>query len=72
MRVSVDNARCEAQIQCEAIVPDFFTLDEDGYSTIGQGKPVPAGLEDDVRDGVRACPLAALTIDADETPGERP
>lgn len=63
MRVSVDNSRCEAQGQCEAVAPDLFTLDEDGYSNIGQGKEVPAGMEADAREGVTACPMAALSID---------
>ncbi|HEV7205419.1 MAG TPA: ferredoxin [Jatrophihabitans sp.] len=61
MKVSVDNGRCEAQGQCAAVQPDFFTLDEDGYSNIGQDKPVPAGLEKDVENGVGMCPMAALS-----------
>lgn len=65
MRASVDNSRCEAHGQCEAVLPDFFTVDDDGYSTIGTGKEVPAGMEDDVRLGVAACPMAALSIDDD-------
>lgn len=63
MRVSVDNARCEAHGQCDAVAPDFFTLDDDGYADIGQGKEVPAGMEDEVREGVAACPMVALSID---------
>lgn len=63
MKVSVDNSRCEAHGQCEAIAPDFFTLDDDGYCNIGQGKEVPAEMEDDVREGVAACPMVALSID---------
>ncbi len=63
MRVSVDNGRCEAHGQCEAVAPDFFTLDDDGYSNIGKGKEVPRDMEDDVRQGVAACPMAALSID---------
>lgn len=47
---------------CEAMVPEFFTLDEDGYSSIGIDKPVPADLEDQVRMGAESCPVAALTI----------
>lgn len=62
MKVSVDNGRCEAHGQCEAAVPDFFTLDDDGYSNIGQDKPVPEGLEADVELGVGLCPMDALTI----------
>lgn len=63
MRVSVDNGRCEAHGQCEAIAPDFYTVDDDGYSTIGKDKEVPAGMEDDARLGAASCPMAALTVD---------
>ncbi|MGI8677947.1 MAG: ferredoxin [Jatrophihabitans sp.] len=61
--MSVDNGRCEAHGQCEAVAPDFFTLDDDGYSNIGHGKQVPAGLEADAGQGVAACPMAALSVD---------
>ena len=64
-RVSVDNSRCEAHGQCAAVAPDFFTLDDDGYATIGKGKPVPPGQETDVLQGIAACPMAALTVDED-------
>lgn len=47
---------------CEAALPEFFTLDEEGYSSIGTGKEVPAGQEDQIRMGVESCPVAALSI----------
>ena len=62
MKVSVDNSRCEAQGQCHAVAPELFDLDEDGYSTIGQDKPVPEGMEQQARDGVDACPMLALAL----------
>ena len=55
--------RCEAHAQCNAVDPDLFTLDDEGYSNIGQGKEVPPGKEDAAREGVAACPMAALSID---------
>lgn len=63
--VSVDNTRCEAHGQCEAAVPEFFTLDDDGYSNIGTDKPVPEGMEDAVREGATTCPMAALSVRED-------
>jgi ferredoxin len=50
---------------CEATVPEFFALDDDGYSSIGRDKPVPVGEEDAVRVGVESCPVSALTISDD-------
>ncbi|MCW2831453.1 MAG: 4Fe-4S single cluster domain [Aeromicrobium sp.] len=37
-----------------------LTLDDDGYSNIGPAKDVPPGAEDDVRQGILACPESAL------------
>jgi ferredoxin len=65
MKVSVDNKRCEAHGMCEATAPEFFTLDDEGYSSIGTDKPVPQGQEDSVRRGVDSCPVAALTASDD-------
>ncbi len=65
MKVSVDNSRCEAHGMCEATVPEFFTLDDGGYSSIGKDKPVTPGQEDRVRLGVESCPVAALSISDD-------
>ena len=61
MKVSVDPSRCEAHGMCEATAPEFFTLDDEGYSSIGKDKPVPVGHEDRVRMGVESCPVAALS-----------
>jgi ferredoxin len=47
---------------CEAAEPEFFTLDDEGYSSIGIDKAVPAGQEERVRVGVESCPVAALSI----------
>ncbi len=63
MKVSVDNELCSGHARCNAVEPKLFTLDDLGYSNIGQGKTVPEGLEDQARQGVRACPERALSID---------
>jgi ferredoxin len=65
MKVSVDPARCEAHGMCEAMAPEFFTLDDEGYSAVGADKEVPAGQEAAVRVGVESCPVAALSISGD-------
>ncbi|QJY45408.1 ferredoxin [Pseudonocardia broussonetiae] len=63
MRISVDSSLCEAHSQCYVVDPDLFPLDDDGYSAVGQDRPVPAGEEDAARLGVSACPVAALRAD---------
>jgi ferredoxin len=65
MKVSVNSSRCEAHGMCEATTPDFFTLDDDGFSSIGTAKPVAQGDEAAVQMGAESCPVAALTIDED-------
>lgn len=63
VRVSVDNDICEAHGQCNSVDDELFTLDDDGYSDIGEGKEVPAGKEDLAEQGVEVCPVLALRID---------
>jgi ferredoxin len=65
VKVSVDSSRCEAHGMCEATVPEFFTLDEEGYSSVGTDKPVAPGQEDPVRLGVESCPVQALSMSDD-------
>lgn len=65
MKVSVDNDICEAHGQCYTVDEELFTLDEEGYSDIGQGKLVPVGKEENAKLGVDACPVQALWIDED-------
>jgi ferredoxin len=65
MKVSVDSARCQGHGMCEAVAADFFTLDQEGYCSIGVGKLVPAGRQDDVRRGVESCPEQALLLEED-------
>ena len=62
MKVSVDRPLCSGHARCYAVDPEFFTLDDDGYSSLGENKPVPAGREELVRRGVSACPELALRI----------
>lgn len=65
MRISVDNEQCAGTGQCHEIDPDLFPLDEDGYSDVGTGRPVPAEKAEDARIGVGVCPMAALYLDED-------
>ena len=62
MAVSVDSERCQGHARCWHVAPDFFTLDEEGYCNIGDAKPVPPELEDDVERAVLECPERALSI----------
>jgi len=50
---------------CEANAPEFFSLDDRGYSSIGSDKPAPPAQQERVRMGVESCPVAALSISDD-------
>jgi ferredoxin len=63
VRISVDNEVCQAHGQCNAVDPDLFTLDDDGYSNIGTDKDVPPGREVAAEQGVDSCPVQALRMD---------
>jgi ferredoxin len=62
MKVSVDDQLCDGHGTCSILDEDFFTLDDNGHSAIGQDKPVPPGLENTAEAGVAACPMNALRV----------
>jgi len=57
----VDVGRCEGHGRCQAVAPDIFQLDATAVSTVRRD-PVPADMMTQAVDGVRACPVAALSI----------
>ena len=63
MRVSVDEGLCSGHARCWSLAPEVFTIDDNGYCNIGEGKRVAPEHEEQARIGVRACPERALTID---------
>lgn len=63
MKISVDNEKCDAHGMCTFSNPALFTLDDGGYSNIGQHREVPPGAEDTALAAVNMCPEQALSID---------
>jgi ferredoxin len=61
MRVTVDTSRCEGHAMCQGVAPDVFDLDNDGIAVVLLD-PIPDALAGQAEAGVRACPVAALTI----------
>ena len=62
MNVSVDPAKCTGHAQCNAAAPTIYSLDDDGYSSIGQQKAVAPDLEADARRGAANCPERAISV----------
>lgn len=61
VKVGVDNDLCQGHARCFAMSP-LLTIDDDGYSDIGDSLDIPADDETAVRRGVAACPEKALSI----------
>lgn len=61
MKVICDVELCQGHGRCEALAPDVFTLDDNGYLR-QEVIQVPEGLEDQARIGVESCPEDVLTI----------
>jgi ferredoxin len=60
MNVSADVTRCQGHARCNAICPEVFDLDEDGFVVL-LTSPVPDELADAVRDAERNCPERAIS-----------
>ena len=62
MRIRVDRSKCSCHALCATAAPDLYTLDDDGYSNVGE-LDVPAGMEDLARRGMETCPERAITLE---------
>ena len=61
MRVEVDPNICEGHGQCNAVAPEVYDLDEDGYCLIHTPE-VPSHLDSHAEEGARACPVSAIKV----------
>lgn len=61
MRITIDTKKCSGHARCAATAPDVFELDDNGYALPFDGE-VPAGLEEQARDGAMACPERAIKV----------
>ena len=62
MKITIDTTKCSGHARCAAAAPEMFELDDSGYALPFAGE-VPAGHEDDAREGVLACPERAITFE---------
>jgi ferredoxin len=61
MRVEVDPEICEGHGRCNAVAPEVYDLDDDGYAVVRVPEPGP-DLEGPARDGASSCPVQAITV----------
>lgn len=61
LRAICDKSICQGHGRCEAMAPEVYVLDDNGYLA-GAEIEVPPGLEDAARLGAASCPEEAITI----------
>jgi ferredoxin len=61
MRAICDTGICQGHGRCEAMAPEVYTLDDNGYLAT-EVIDVPPGLEDQAKLGAEACPERAIRI----------
>jgi ferredoxin len=62
MKVVADWDLCESNGFCERAAPEVFHVNENDELDIAGDGEVPAELAEKVREAVRACPKAALSL----------
>ena len=61
LRALCDKSICQGHGRCEAMAPEVYVLDDNGYLEAAEIE-VPPGLEDAARLGAASCPEEAITI----------
>ncbi|SHN39952.1 ferredoxin [Cryptosporangium aurantiacum] len=61
MKVSIDTAKCAGHARCNALAPEVYDLDDDGYALPLDGE-IPPELEEKARDGAESCPERAIVL----------
>ncbi len=59
MKVRVNKDACIGCGACQAIAPDVFEINDEGYAEVIV-EVVPEELENDVIDAIEGCPTAAI------------
>ncbi|MCY4756577.1 ferredoxin [Pelomonas aquatica] len=62
-RVIADRSRCCGYGLCAQVCPTVYKLDSDGLVYLDSDL-VPAGLEEEAKEGAAACPAEALAVEA--------
>ena len=60
MKVKVNKDLCIGCGACQALVEDFFEIQDDGLAGVKVDK-VPEDLEEDVKDAIDGCPTQAIS-----------
>jgi ferredoxin len=61
VRITIDTSACVGHARCNAVAPDVYDLDDEGYAKPFDGD-VPPELEQQAREGADACPERAISL----------
>ena len=61
LKIKVDRAKCTGHARCEAVAPEVYDLDSDGFN-ISDGKIIDETWRDQALRGARACPERAIEV----------
>ncbi len=70
MKVRIEQAQCVGNARCQAIAPDLYPLDDEGYID-SSGFDVPEGQEKAALNGAKACPERIIFVLETEDGEER-
>lgn len=65
MKIRVEKAQCVGNARCQAVAPQLYALDDDGYIAT-EGFDVAEGDERAARNGARACPERIIFVIEDD------
>lgn len=65
-KLKVSSERCQGHARCFVLAPETFTLDEEGYAQIIEGREHSHDKEN-VRKAMRSCPERAIEIIEEES-----
>jgi ferredoxin len=57
-RIAIDRSLCNGYGVCEALAPDVFELDADGFAVLRTG----VSEDEAVREACDSCPMGAISI----------
>jgi len=61
VKVTIDTGKCAGHARCNAVAPEVYALDDDGYALPFDGEVTPE-FEAATREGAEACPERAIVL----------
>ena len=61
MRIAIDAGKCQGHARCYALVPELFSVDDYGTSSVLGDGSVPPELEEQALLAIATCPEFAIS-----------